>query len=77
MKYTIELSDESEMDITAGEVSVQDGALVFAAEGVTVLVVAPRVWRTVRRHGLDRLPLPAKQAPRLPLQPVLNRQDLG
>lgn len=55
--YVVELVDAQELPVEATGVIVESGALrFFAGTGATVLVVAPRIWRSVRGPGGSRLP---------------------
>jgi hypothetical protein len=73
--FTIELADHQVFDTDATAVTVDPaGSLRFTRGNDTVLIVAPRVWRCVYRHGVQRLP-PALRKPQK--QAALPMQALG
>lgn len=67
MKYIATLADLSELDADADEITVQAGALVFSTEGIVTLVIAPRVWRSVRRPTMESLPAPPAKPAQKPM----------
>jgi hypothetical protein len=54
--FIIEFSDGQEMTREADHVDVVSGALVFTTGTETTLIVASRVWRSVRINGADPPP---------------------
>jgi hypothetical protein len=59
--YHAQLSDGQEFTVIADAVIVTPGAVRFTTGTSTSLIVAPRVWRSVRTA--DTSPLPATPAP--------------
>jgi hypothetical protein len=80
-EFHYELADGGEYTVVADGASVVDGSLVFERDAAAVLILAPRVWRTISASDATitrkppAAPPPSRQAPAAP-RLALQAEDI-